>query len=335
MADPLVSILIPYKNTAAYIKECLDTILAQTYTNWEVISINDHSTDTSYDIVKRYAQQDARIKTYVNSDNGIIQALRIAYLKSNGSFITRMDSDDLMTPHRIAHMVRDLTQKGIGHLSVGQVCYFSSQGISNGYERYEKWLNALTEKGANLSELYKECVIPSPCWMAHRSDLDACGAFDSDHYPEDYDLAFRFYAAGLQIIPCNEILLLWRDYDSRTSRTSEHYAQNNFLDIKLKYFLKLHWDKNKRLSVWGAGKKGKQLAQMLQMENVDFTWICDNPKKIGKEIYGVILKPFQHLVQMPNFQAIITVANEDEQQQIRTYLHQLEKKQMTDYFFFC
>ncbi len=335
MAGSLVSILIPYKNTAGYITDCLDSILAQTYTNWEVIAINDHSTDASYEIVQEYAQQDARIKTYINSGNGIIQALRTAYLKSNGLFITRMDSDDVMTKKRISHMARDLTQKGIGHLSVGQVHYFSAEGISNGYERYEKWLNALTEKGINFSEIYKECVIPSPCWMVHRSDLDACGAFESNRYPEDYDLAFRFYATGFQIIPCNEILLLWRDYDARTSRTSEHYAQNYFLDIKLHYFLKLHWDKSRPLAIWGAGKKGKQIAQMLQVEKVDFIWICDNPKKIGKEIYGVTLKPFQHLTQVANFQTIITVANESEQQDIRNYLYQLEKKPMTDYFFFC
>jgi len=335
MPHPLVSILIPYKNTAIYLSACLASIQQQSYTQWEVIAVDDHSTDNSMALVSTYAQKDARIKTYTNSGKGIIHALRTAYNKSKGAFITRIDSDDLMTTNRIAHMVQDLTKNGRGHLSVGQVRYFSEHGISDGYKRYENWLNDLTEKGTNFSELYKECVIPSPCWMLQRNDLDACGGFKSDRYPEDYDLAFRFYASGLKIIPCDQVLLLWRDYDTRTSRTSEHYAQNYFLEIKLHYFLKLHWDKNRRLTVWGAGKKGKQIAQMLLDAEIDFIWICNNPKKIGKEIYGLTMHAFQHLGQMDNFQSIITVANEKAQQEIRSYLHVLEKKQMTDYFFFC
>lgn len=335
MNQPLVSILIPYKNTAIYLKECLDSIIAQDYADWEVIAINDHSTDTSYDLVNTYAQKEPRIKTFINSGRGIIKALRTAYEKSAGTLITRMDSDDLMNPNRISHMAKDLIDMGKGHLSVGQVRYFSERGISNGYARYEHWLNSLTLTGTNFTELYKECVIPSPCWMAHRSDLDACGAFEPNRYPEDYDLAFRFYAFGLNIIPCKEVLLLWRDYDSRTSRTSELYAQNYFLDIKLHYFLKLHLDKNRPLVVWGAGAKGKQIAQMLNDVTQGFTWICDNPKKIGKEIYGNIIQPFQQLRNMGDFQAIITVANENEQKDIIAFLTGLKKEPMQDYYFFC
>jgi len=335
MPQPLVSILMPYKNTANYLTDCLESILAQSYTNWELIAINDHSTDGSFTLVSAYAKKEARIRTFTNSGIGIIPALRMAYTHSQGTFITRMDSDDLMTPNRIRKMVADLNEKGTGHLSVGQVRYFSKRGISNGYERYEQWLNGLTAIGTNFSEIYKECVVPSPCWMIHRSDFDACNGFDSDRYPEDYDLAFRFYEGGLQIIPCSEVLLFWRDYDSRTSRTSRHYAQNYFLDIKLHYFLKLHWEKNKHLVVWGAGKKGKQIAQMLLDASITFNWICNNPKKTGKDIYGITLQTFSELEKMGDFQSIITVANQEEQQEIRTYLAALEKKPMIRYFFFC
>lgn len=335
MSQPLVSILIPYKNTSAYIKECLDSILEQTYTNWEVIAVDDSSTDKSLQIVQNYTERDSRIQTYPNKGSGIIAALRTAYDTSKGTLITRMDSDDIMKPTRIQHMVNDLTLNGIGYLSVGQVRYFSERGISNGYERYEHWLNRLTAKGTNFSELYKECVVPSPCWMLHKSDLDACNAFEPDRYPEDYDLTFRFYEQGLKIIPCTKVLLLWRDYDSRTSRTSEHYAQNYFLDIKLHYFLKLHYNPKSPLTIWGAGKKGKQIALMLQKQGVDFIWVCDNPKKIGNEIYGQIMGPFQSLEQLSNFQCIITVANEGEQKSIRNYLANLGKTARLDYYFFC
>jgi len=89
------------------------------------------------------------------------------------------------------------------------------------------------------------------------------------------------------------------------------------------------------LVVWGAGKKGKQIAQMLLDANITFNWICNNPKKTGKDIYGITLQPFSELEKMGDFQSIITVANQEEQQEIRTYLAALEKKPMIHYFFFC
>ncbi|PKB00354.1 glycosyltransferase involved in cell wall biosynthesis [Flavobacteriaceae bacterium MAR_2009_75] len=331
----LISILIPFKNTEEYLDECLQSIINQSYRNWEVLAINDHSTDNSPEIVERFANVDKRIKLNTNKGNGIIDALRTAYNSSTGHLITRMDSDDIMIENRLEVMASALKLYGRGHLAVGQVSYFSHRGISNGYKRYEQWLNELTATGSNYTEIYKECVIPSPCWMTYREDLDSCRAFMPDRYPEDYDLTFRFYENNLKCIPCNEILHLWRDYDMRTSRTSEHYAQNYFLDIKLHYFLKLDYDPKKVLTVWGAGSKGKEIAKGLIKKNIDFYWLCDNPNKIGKEIYGKEMHHFSLLTELKNPQSVITVANEDSQKMIKTYLTELEHKTLVDFFFFC
>lgn len=335
MQTPLVSILIPYKNTAPFLAECLQSICDQTYTQWEVIAINDHSSDSSKEILETYVSKDTRFNTFDNDSKGIIPALQKAYKHCKGDYITRMDSDDIMTPHKLEVMVASLKKHGAKHLAVGQVQYFSKQGISDGYERYEKWLNALTEKGSNFSEVYKECVIPSPAWMLHRQDFEACGAFNSNRYPEDYDLTFRFRKQGLKCIPCTKVLHLWRDYDTRTSRTHEHYAQNYFLDIKTHYFLDQDFDPQRPLVVWGAGSKGKTIAQLVLQKDIPFHWLCDNPNKIGKIIYDCEMKHFSYLSEINNAQSIITVANEDAQIEIRKYLSALGHQEMTDYFFFC
>ncbi|PCE63841.1 glycosyltransferase [Sediminicola luteus] len=335
MAHPKVSILIPFKNTEAYLPQCLDSIIGQTYQNWEVLAVNDHSTDQSRALVQGYAQKDDRIKIFDNNGTGIIEGLRTAYSQAQGNMVSRMDSDDIMKPEKLAYMTQALVQSGPGHVSVGQVKYFSDRGISNGYARYETWLNQLTETGSNYQEIYKECSIPSPAWMTFTEDLDRVGAFEPNLYPEDYDLTFRFYKHGLQCIPCSQVLHLWRDYDTRTSRTSEHYAQNYFLDIKLRYFLELEYDKTRPLVIWGAGNKGKQIARDLQQQNIPFYWICDNPNKIGKDIYGEPMRPFTFLQNLAHAQSIITVANEDAQKEIRAYMAQRNMHAMTDYFFFC
>ncbi len=335
MWKPLVSILIPFKDTEAYLPECIESILRQDYRNLEVLIVDDGSSDNSYDLVEQYALRDDRLKPMKNQGQGIIHALRTAYLQCSGELVTRMDSDDIMTRDKIATMVGLMVENGQGHVAIGQIRYFSHQGIGNGYKRYEEWLNGLTDKGSNYDGLYKECAVPSPCWMVYKKDLDRCGAFGPERYPEDYDLAFRFYENGLQCIPCDKVLHYWRDYDTRTSRTSEHYAANYFLDIKLHYFLKLEYNPQKRLVVWGAGNKGKTIAKSLLAKEIDFGWVCDNPRKINRDIYGEKLEHFHILDHIDDYQCIVTVANEKEQETIKTFLSGSGKKPMVDYFFFC
>src|SRR5690606_8172295 len=155
-----------------------------------------------------------------------------------------------------------------------------------------------------------------------------------DRYPEDYDLAFRFYEKGLKVIPTNELLHLWRDYDSRTSRTHEHYAQNHFLDLKLHYFLHLDRDQSRPLVLWGAGFKGKYLAAGLVKRGDDFGWICDNASRIGKTIHGKELLHFGALEGMARPQSVVSVANESSHREIRAHFEAPGQLSVQDYFFF-
>lgn len=331
----LVSIVMPVKNTALFLEECLSSILNQTYINWELLAVNDYSSDNSFEILEKYAEADKRIKVFNNNGKGIIDALKLAYAKSSGIFITRMDSDDIMQPQKLELMTADLKQNGKGNIALGLVKYFSKDGIGEGFSKYEAWLNGLTKKGNNFNEIYKECVVPSPCWMVGRENFEKCGGFNSDVYPEDYDLVFRFYQNGLKCLPSNELLHLWRDYPTRTSRTDKHYADSSFIEIKTNYFLQLHYDKTKNLVIWGAGKKGKFVAELLLKNNIPFQWICDNPKKIGKDIYNQKMLPFTALDNIKDTQSIVTVASPKAQEDIKIYFEKRGQIPMEDYFFFC
>ncbi|OBX21835.1 glycosyltransferase involved in cell wall biosynthesis [Gelidibacter algens] len=335
MLQPLISILTPFKNSELFLEDCLNSIIDQTYTNWELLIVDDHSTDESYNLVISFAHKDARIKVSKNSGNGIIDALNLGFENSSGDFITRMDSDDVMAPNKLQLMGHDLITHGKGHVALGLVNYFCEGELGEGYQNYEKWLNALTRSGTNYTDLYKECVIPSPCWMVHRDDLMACGSFESTIYPEDYDLAFRFYKQGLKCIPSHAVLHHWRDYSTRTSRTHENYAANHFLKLKLDYFLKLDRNPDQPLVLWGAGFKGKLCAKLLQKHHVPFIWICNNPKKIGQQIYKMELQPVSSLSELNQPQVIVTVANKTSQKRITSVLENQALVKAKDYFFFC
>jgi glycosyltransferase involved in cell wall biosynthesis len=335
MQKDLISIIMPVKNTGKYLRETIDSIINQNEKNWELIAINDHSSDDSLEILNSYENSDKRIQVFSNSGNGIIDALKMAYSKAIGEFITRMDSDDIMSKNKLEILKRNLKQYGPNHIATGLVQYFSEKGIGEGFQRYEKWMNDLTREGRNFEDIYKECVIPSPCWMLFREDLEKVKAFRPNVYPEDYDLTFRFYGAGLKVVPCNEILHLWRDYPNRTSRTDAHYQDHAFIDIKLDYFLKLDRDKSRDLILWGAGDKGKRTAKILIEKEIDFVWICDNPKKIGKDIYDKKMIGWQEIEKYPNAQSIISVASPLGQNEIRKYFESKSKKSQQDFFFFC
>ncbi|MEM7104490.1 MAG: glycosyltransferase family 2 protein [Bacteroidota bacterium] len=335
LSKSLISILMPVKNAGPFLKECLDSILAQTETNWELIAINDHSTDDSNQILKHYSNKDFRIKVFENKGRGIIHALRLAYAKCEGNLITRMDADDLMPAKKLATLKNMLIDQGIGYLATGKVRYFSSTEVGGGYQRYESWLNQLMDAGDPFREIYKECVIPSPCWMIWRKDFERCGAFQPETYPEDYDLCFRFYAAGLKVTSSEDILHLWRDSQNRASRILPEYADNRFLSLKINWFLKLEVNEDIPIVVWGAGSKGKWIANYLINENIPFLWVTNNQKKIGVNINGIILKDFEALKTMSGFNAIVAVANMDDQKEILFFLEKNFLNQSARVFFFC
>jgi glycosyltransferase involved in cell wall biosynthesis len=332
---PKISILIPAKNAGKYLHDCLNSIIEQTEINWECIVVNDNSTDDTLAISEEFAAKDNRFIVLSNPESGVITALRLAFAKCSGELIHRMDADDIMPKHKLATLKQLLVKNGKGYVATGKVKYFSATTLGDGYKKYEAWLNRLTETGSNFSELYRECVIASPCWMVYRSDFEKCGSFDSDIYPEDYDLVFRFYEVGLQCLPCSEVLHLWRDYSVRSSRTSDLYADNRFLDIKCYYFLKLNFDESRPLVIWGAGRKGKAIARYLISKKVAFHWLCNNPKKIGKDIYGVLMQAELTLENLKEPQVIVAVANDEEQAELKRYFHEKGMETMKDYFFFC
>ncbi len=308
--NPMISILMPVKNTGKHLKECLDSILNQSLTNWELVAVDDNSDDNSLSILKSYANKNQRIRVYINPDKGIITALRLAYAQSFGGYITRMDSDDVMEADKLELLLEQLELKGEGYLAVGKVNYFSEDKLGEGYINYANWLNELTNLASNFSDIYKECTIPSPCWMIAKFDFESCGGFDSDIYPEDYDLAFRFRKAGLQIAPVNKVIHQWRDYENRTSRTDKNYSDNRFSELKVRHFLDQDINSTLPLMLWGAGAKGKKIATLLANAEVNFNWICNNNNKIGKDIYGTILQNLEPISESVKAQVIVAVSSQ-------------------------
>ncbi len=331
----MISILVPVKNAAPFLSECFISILGQTETDWEAIFVDDHSTDESLPILQSVAKRFPRIKVYSSEGKGIIPALQTAYRHSAGQMITRMDADDVMPARKLEWLKKHLSTLGPGHVVTGKVQYFSQDELGDGYIRYQNWLNELAKKNTHYQDLYKECVVPSSGFMIYRSDLDKIGAFEQTIYPEDYDLVFRFYQYGLKISAIQEVIHHWRDHPSRTSRNVKMYS-GHFFDLKLPYFLALDYNPDKELVLIGAGKKGKMLAQKLIYRKVPFSWLTNNPKKIGTNIYGQTLLSEKEINLHPDdYQVIIAISSPNDVIEMNQSLAQTTMVKGIDYFWFC
>lgn len=291
----MVSIIIPFKNPMPYFEDCLKSVINQTYVKLQIILVNDGSEDQSLELAINMSDKDSRIEVFKNNGNGIIDALNTGAEMSKGKFITRMDADDIMDAEKIKILRNLLIKNGNKHLSTGCVSYFSSnKKMGDGYLKYAKWLNQLTIRSQNFVDIYKECSIPSSCWMMHMKDFNEIKGFKNLTYPEDYDFAFRTYYNNLKLVSSDKVLHLWRDHPKRTSRNSSVYEYENFIPLKINHLLKYEL-KKEQLVLWGAGRKGKKIAEYLLEKSISFMWVSNNSKKIGQLIYNVEIQSEEYL----------------------------------------
>ena len=328
----MISIVMPMRNAIPYLNECITSIINQSYTDWELIVINDHSTDSSFDVLTEFENQDDRISVHNATGKGIIDALQLGYSKTKGDFITRMDADDIMPIQKLELMHSQLL-KTPNAVITGKIKYIG-ENLRDGYQRYEVWMNNMMENNTHDEHMYRECVIPSPAWMTSREIFESIGGFTPNTYPEDYDLTLRFYKANIPIVAVNELVHIWRDYQERTSRNDPNYSFNSFEVLKTQYFLDVDYDNTKTLVLWGAGKKGKKIAQLLIKSNTPFIFACNNPKKINLDIYGQNMENIDTIFDDNlTYQTIIAVANPDEQLEIKSKL--TSTLQHVEPYWFC
>ncbi len=116
--SPLVSVLIANYNYARYLGKALDSMLCQTYPNFEVIVCDDGSTDNSREVIEEYASQDSRVKFVLKENGGVSSALNAAYLASNGQIVCLLDADDTYLPEKLQRIVEAfVTNPAVGFIA--------------------------------------------------------------------------------------------------------------------------------------------------------------------------------------------------------------------------
>ena len=148
-------------------------------------------------------------------------------------------------------------------------------------------------------------------------------------------MAFRCYEKGIQVHVIPEVLHHWRDHPNRASRNDPNYNDQLFADLKWSYLKKLVFNGDMQPVLWGAGAKAKQFALLIKEDYTEFKWVCNNPKKIGHNIYGITLEDFKILRKNSNNIVLVVVSEQNAHLKINEFLNNREFIWNRDFYFLC
>ena len=280
-----VSILMPVFNAEETLAECLDSIFQQTLQNFEIVAVNDFSTDRSAEILRSY--DDSRIHVVDNQNKGIVSALNSGLKLCQSDFVARMDADDVMYAQRLEKQFDVLSNKPDITLCATQARKFPEEIIRAGYIEYMRWQNACLTRQDIQNQIYIESPFAHPSVMFRKSRVTELGAYRDGEFPEDYELWLRLFHAGESMMKLDEVLIDWRESDSRLSRTSSRYSDTAFEKLRADYLAKDARLQNREIVFWGAGRKTRRRIQYLIDKGVKpSAWIDIDSKKAGNEYHG-------------------------------------------------
>lgn len=228
---PLISVIMSVYNAEKYVSEAVESILSQTFSDFEFIIIEDCSTDSSLEIVEVYAKKDARIKLIKkqknNGSKGFILNLNMGLEMAQGKYIARMDADDISLPNRFQLQV-NLLEENPKIFIVG-----SSIELIDEYNKIIKIKHALKSDNEIKNEMYNNISLYHPVIMFRNTDIRYR---DKMLGCEDYDLYFRLILENKMMANITEVLLKYRILPSSISRSKNLFIRWMFVEKARSFF---------------------------------------------------------------------------------------------------
>ena len=207
--EPLVSVVLPAHNAAAYLDSCLSSLASQTFSDFEVVLIDDGSTDGTRQIAQAWADRDGRIRPYSRESRGLAHTLNEGIELSRGEWIARMDADDICLPHRLRAQLDCLKAHA------ASICGGGMRVFGGG--RRERDFRHPTDEKAIKTQLLFDTPFVHPSVVARR-DLLLKYKYDyAFRCAEDYELWTRISLSGARMVNTPEIVLRYRRHPEQVS----------------------------------------------------------------------------------------------------------------------
>ncbi|HEV8716123.1 MAG TPA: glycosyltransferase [Candidatus Binatia bacterium] len=198
--QPLVSIVVPAYNHAAYLPETIESVLRQTYQNWELIVIDDGSTDATPEIIRRYS--DARMRVYRQENRGLSATLNRGIELARGRYFAFLPSDDLYEPDKLAVQVPVLEENPAVGVVFSWQTVIDAAGNPSTEQQVREWCTVPFEtKEEIFPALFERDFLSTPTHLLRRECFARVGRFDESLVTaQDYDLwlrVLRYYEVRL------------------------------------------------------------------------------------------------------------------------------------------
>ncbi|MBJ6752756.1 glycosyltransferase [Geomonas anaerohicana] len=284
---PPLSILMPVRNEEKHLPAALASLSAQSFRDWELVVVDDGSTDRTSDILARAAAADARVRVLATGGQGLVPALNLGLAECRSELVARMDGDDVAHPDRLQAQVAFLA----AHPEVGLLAtnfqHFPRRRIGSGMLGYQQWQNSLLSHEAILADIFVESPFVHPSVMYRKELVLQVGGYRDMGWAEDYDLWLRLAAAGTRFARLLETLFFWRERPERTTRTNPAYAAQAMRLCKLHHLLQGFLKGEGSVILAGAGLEGRAWYRILHEVGIGVeAWLDVDPKKIGRQLHG-------------------------------------------------
>jgi glycosyltransferase involved in cell wall biosynthesis len=219
LTSPIVTIIVPIYNGERHLRETVDSLLSQSFGTFELLAIDDGSTDASSEIVRSF--KDDRIRLIRKENSGLCNTLNLGIEEAKSQFIARNDQDDISTPQRLERQLKVMSENPD---AIGLFSYNTKVGSRRTWSNADK----LSMAGDNVRayEPDKDGCLLGSTMFARASVLKSIGGFRQSYYPaDDFDLELRLAQAG-KVMVLQEPLVAYRFHESAST-----YRKSVFADI--------------------------------------------------------------------------------------------------------
>jgi glycosyltransferase involved in cell wall biosynthesis len=226
MQQPPVSVVLPFTNEKELLKEAVDSLLAQSFSDFELLLVDNGDDDNTRRVASAYS--DERIIRLNEPTRGIAFALNTGIRHARGTYIARMDADDIAHRQRLEIQLNYLEE----HAEIGAVAcrtaLFPATTENEGFRLFVSWQNSLLSPEDHFINRFIESPVAHPSMMFRKKLIEQMGYYSTDEVPEDYELWLRWMDNSIAIAKLEDELFHWRDREKRLSRTGSCYSEESF-----------------------------------------------------------------------------------------------------------